>query len=220
MKAPKQGHTDASKWEAYYQSRWKRLDPMEQRLAREHVSLISLTERDVNLRFEILSRRNVLPREFRVFFSRCESIIGVRKDQRPVFGDEHVLEVLIPTRFPVEAPLCYVRSPIWHPNIQCQPGPFQGRICGNNDRFGSLFSLDQLILRVRSILSYKVYHAEHSYPYPEDPMVAKWVRLYGEPAGIVAKGKGILPRESWKLNQGTKAPVKKRIGQIIVHKKA
>jgi hypothetical protein len=48
---------------------------------------------------------------------------------------------------------------------------------------GVLASLKDLILRVERYLKYQLYHAQNTYPYPEDQNVAEWVREEGEPNG-------------------------------------
>lgn len=46
-----------------------------------------------------------------------------------------------------------------------------------------LASLKDLVLRVERYLKYQLYHAQNTYPYPEDQNVAEWVREEGEPNG-------------------------------------
>lgn len=48
---------------------------------------------------------------------------------------------------------------------------------------GVLASLKDLVLRVERYLKYQLYHAQNTYPYPEDQNVAEWVREEGEPNG-------------------------------------
>ena len=44
-------------------------------------------------------------------------------------------------------------------------------------------SLKDLVIRVEHYLKYQLYHAQNTYPYPEDQNVAEWVREEGEPNG-------------------------------------
>jgi len=46
-----------------------------------------------------------------------------------------------------------------------------------------LASIKDLVLRVEQYLKYQLYHAENTYPYPEDRNVAEWVIEEGEPNG-------------------------------------
>ena len=48
---------------------------------------------------------------------------------------------------------------------------------------GVLASLKDLVLRVERYLKYQLYHAQNTYPYPEDQNVAEWVREEAEPNG-------------------------------------
>ena len=50
---------------------------------------------------------------------------------------------------------------------------------------GVLASIKDLVLRVERYLKYQMYHAQNTYPYPEDQSVAEWVREEGEPNGWV-----------------------------------
>ena len=79
-----------------------------------------------------------------------------------------------------------MKSDLWHPNIKWD-GKFKGRICGNTKEYGKGYDLVQLVYRIGEILQYKNYHAENTPPFPEDSMVAKWVKEYAEPNKIVDK---------------------------------
>ena len=48
---------------------------------------------------------------------------------------------------------------------------------------GVLASLKDLVVRVEQYLKYQLYHAQNTYPYPEDQNVAEWVREEAEPNG-------------------------------------
>jgi hypothetical protein len=48
---------------------------------------------------------------------------------------------------------------------------------------GVMASLKSLVLRVEQYLKYQDYHAQNTYPYPEDQNVAEWVREEAEPNG-------------------------------------
>ena len=60
---------------------------------------------------------------------------------------------------------------------------------------GVLASIKDLVLRVERYLKYQMYHAQNTYPYPEDQGVAEWVREEGEPNGWVkfAQDKPVPP---------------------------
>lgn len=183
---------DYQGWKAYYEDLGKHLDPMEQRLAQEHLLVAALCEEQEGFSYKLTNPSDLPPRDFRVTFNGLRSIVSVDHDMLPVFGDTHILEIHLGTSYPVDAPICYMASEIWHPNIQADEGPYQGRICGNTEGFGAFFSLDQLILRIVGMLKYENYHADLTFPYPEDENVARWVREYAEPLGIIKPGIGLI----------------------------
>jgi hypothetical protein len=193
---------DSEGIEAYYQGIERQLDPMDRRLAREHVLVHALCHSRSGITYRLPFPGKLPPRDYRITFTGLSSILRVDSDQLPIFGDTHVLEIHLPAGFPAESPICYMASEIWHPNIQSDEGPYQGRICGNTEGFGAFFSVDDLILRIESMLRYEIYHAELRFPYPEDETVARWVREYGEPLGIVRHGRGLIADgampENWK----------------------
>lgn len=195
-------HFDEAGIAAYYEKVGKQLDPMDQRLAREHVLVDELCAHHAGIQYKLPFPEKLPPRDYRITFTALESIVAVDSDMLPIFGDTHVMEIHLPAGYPAEAPICYMVSPIWHPNIQADEGPYQGRICGNTEGFGSHFSLDDLILRIEQMLKYEIYHAELRFPYPEDENVARWIREYAEPLGIVSPGRGLIPHgampENWR----------------------
>ena len=168
-------------------------DPLQQRLAYEHVRVDSLCGDHEDISYKLLDPERLPPLDYRITFQDLKSIIGIDQDQFPVYGYTHVLEIRLTHGFPLEPPVCYMCTPTWHPNIQSEEGPFQGRICGNTEAFGSFYSLDELILRIRSMLSFENYHAEMSDPFPEDEDVARWVREVAEPLGMFAPEVGLTP---------------------------
>lgn len=173
-----------------YERNGAEFDPLERRLAHEHLQVDALCASDPEVSYS-LPEAELPPRAYRIAFHGVKSIVGLDAEMLPIFGTEHVLEIRLGPGYPVEAPLCYMVSPVWHPNIQSEPGPFQGRICGNTEGFGAFYALEELILRIKAILKYEMYHAQLRLPYPEDENVARWVREYAEPLGIVSPGIGI-----------------------------
>lgn len=184
-------HWDQQGWRLYYEKSGSRYDPLERRFMHEHLQVASLCEQDTDISYKLVQAETLPPRDYRIVFRNLRSIVSIDHEQLPVFGMDHVLEIHLPAGYPLETPIAYMVTPIWHPNIQSEPGPYQGRICGNTEGFGAFYSLDQLILRIKSMLLYESYHAEVRFPYPEDEHVARWVREYGEPLGILKAGVGI-----------------------------
>ena len=109
----------------------------------------------------IIRRKNSigLPTEFEIWY-RCKSIVGVEETEpprKPIFGDLHKMSVVLPNNYP----------------------------SADGNEMGVLASIKDLVLRVERYLKYQMYHAQNTYPYPEDQGVAEWVREEGEPNGWV-----------------------------------
>jgi len=138
----------------------------------------------------IIRRKNAvgLPTEFEIWY-RCKSIVGVEETEpprKPIFGDLHKMSVVLPNNYPSADgnPVFTFITDIWHPNIR-HSGSFKGHVCLTIKEMGVLASIKDLVLRVERYLKYQMYHAQNTYPYPEDQGVAEWVREEGEPNGWV-----------------------------------
>ena len=96
------------------------------------------------------------------------------------------MSVVLPNNYPSADgnPIFTFISDIWHPNIR-NSGSFKGHVCLTIKEMGVLASIKDLVLRVERYLKYQMYHAQNTYPYPEDQGVAEWVREEGEPNGWV-----------------------------------
>lgn len=184
---------DSRRLSSFYLEKRSSYDPLQQRLAHEHVQVDNLCAEHDDISYKLLDPHRLPPFEYRVTFQNLKSIIGIDDRQFPVYGHTHVLELKLTPGFPLTPPVCYMCTPTWHPNIQSEAGPFQGRICGNTEAFGAFYSLDELILRVRSMLAYENYHATMTDPFPEDEDVARWVREIGEPLGMFKMELGLTP---------------------------
>lgn len=112
----------------------------------------------------------------------------------PLMADHFELLVTIPDNYPcVDAPPRYCFTPQgadgrdvampWHPNIRYF-GMMAGRVCLNMP--DTYASIAHAVLRIARYLTYSVYHAEATPPYPEDLTVARWVRSQAEPRGWLA----------------------------------
>jgi len=155
------------------------------RWADEHVLMWELAQNSDVISWEVKETDTKLniPKVYTVEY-RIRSIIGIDENQDPIYSDHHILELGIPTAYPLHPCTLYMQTNAWHPNIQ-SGGQYKGRVCGNVKDFGLNYSLPELVLRVGEILQYKNYLAEFIPPYPEDVEVAKWVREVAEPRGIV-----------------------------------
>lgn len=136
----------------------------------------------------IIRKKNIigLPIEYEIWY-RCKSIIGVKDTgvpREPIFGYLHKMSIQLPLSYPSAdgSPIFTFRTDIWHPNIRYS-GSFKGHVCLTIKEMGVLASLKDLVLRVERYLKYQLYHAQNTYPYPEDQNVAEWVREEAEPNG-------------------------------------
>ena len=136
----------------------------------------------------IIRKKNIigLPTEYEIWY-RVKSIVGVQDTgvpREPIFGYLHKMSIILPNNYPSADgnPIFTFRSDIWHPNIR-HSGSFKGHVCLTIKEMGVLASLKDLVLRVERYLMYQLYHAQNTYPYPEDQNVAEWVREEGEPNG-------------------------------------
>jgi hypothetical protein len=132
-----------------------------------------------------------LPTEYEIWY-RVKSIVGVKGNtipREPIFGYLHKMSIVLPNNYPSADgnPIFTFRTDIWHPNIRYS-GSFKGHVCLTIKEMGVLASLKDLVLRVEQYLKYQLYHAQNTYPYPEDQNVAEWVREEGEPNGWVRFG--------------------------------
>lgn len=160
--------------------------------AKEHAEMWDLQYNSDVISYEVLSTVSHLeiPSTYLVTY-KLNSIVGLQADLKPTFGREHKLEITLPTRYPLEPARIFMKSDVWHPNIQ-STGRFKGKICGNVDGFGVDYTIRQLVLRVGEMLQFKNYLADFRPPYPEDPEAARWVKEVAEPQGIVNRSKGIF----------------------------
>ena len=161
---------------------WKELDSLCDKRRRE-----SANSRQPSLSY-IIRRKNAmgLPTEFEIWY-RVKSIIGVEDTEpprKPIFGNLHKMSVVLPNNYPSADgnPVFTFITDIWHPNIR-NSGSFKGHVCLTIKEMGVLASIKDLVLRVERYLKYQMYHAQNTYPYPEDQGVAEWVREEGEPNG-------------------------------------
>lgn len=149
----------------------------------------------------IIRRKNVLgiPTEYEIWY-RCKSIVGVkdtRVPREPIFGFLHKMRIILPNAYPAADgnPEFKFITDVWHPNIRFS-GSFKGRVCLTIKEMGVLASLKVLVLRVEQYLKYQLYHAQNTYPYPEDQNVAEWVREEAEPNEWTRFGQDMKPAMS------------------------
>lgn len=171
---------------------------------------------------------NGLPIEFEIWY-RVKSIVGVKDmpaPREPIFGYLHKMSIVLPNNYPSADgnPIFTFRTDVWHPNIRYS-GSFKGHVCLTIKEMGVLASLKDLVLRVERYLKYQLYHAQNTYPYPEDQTVAEWVREEGEPNGWTRFGQDMpeedqpkplaRPTSSSVTNEVVNAEIKKPIKKSL-----
>lgn len=136
----------------------------------------------------IIRKKNAmgLPVEYEIWY-RVKSIVGVEgttPPRKPIFRHLHKMSIVLPNNYPSADgnPIFTFRTDVWHPNIRYS-GSFKGHVCLTIKEMGVLASIKDLVLRVERYLKYQLYHAQNTYPYPEDQNVAEWVREEAEPNG-------------------------------------
>jgi ubiquitin-protein ligase len=78
-------------------------------------------------------------------------------------GDQHEVEVFLPTDYPRRPPFCRMLTPVFHPNIDPQ------KIC-IGDHWSAGQSLVQLVLRIAEMLCYQSYNLKS----PLNAKAAAW----------------------------------------------
>lgn len=172
-----------------FKSDFFRKNPLYKRLAKDHLSLAEFEHE--NIEWEVANTRSPkkIPCEYLIHYN-MKTIVGINDDSTPIYGDRHTVNIKFPPNYPIESPLLYMTTKVWHPNIKSE-GRYAGRICGNTKGFGMSFDLTMLMMRIAEILEYKNYHATHTPPFPEDAKVADWITSYAEPNKIVSKKDGL-----------------------------
>lgn len=161
---------------------WKELDSLCSKRKAE-----SDNPREPSISYIIRKKNAIgLPTEYEIWY-RVKSIIGVEgtsTPRKPIFGNLHKMSIVLPNNYPSADgnPIFTFRTDVWHPNIRYS-GTFKGHVCLTIKEMGVMASIKDLVLRVERYLKYQLYHAQNTYPYPEDQNVAEWVREEAEPNG-------------------------------------
>lgn len=194
------------------------LSPRGKKLLKEWKKIDDLCEHSEVIKYIVRKRNHEgLPIEYEIIY-HVKSIVGVEEPReealtvsgektvknvrKPVFGYEHRLSIALPNNYPSAFggnPEFKMVTDTWHPNIRAT-GKFKGRICLNDKDLGVAIGLDQRILRVGKYLQYQTYWATDSYPWPEDQVVAEWIREEAEPAGWVNVQEGVYIDQSRLFN--------------------
>lgn len=162
-------------------------DPRQKRLEDERQRLLRLNEESDYVRVkELDALEGSAPDHYLVIFL-CRGIVGVDSSQTPIYDDRHEVEMYCDMDFPSKPPRLRWLTPSWHPNIDHKTGG----VCINEPEWLGGMRIDDLCRMMFEMVQYKNYHVIHEPPYPLDQTVAKWVRDYAAPNGIVDKDRGI-----------------------------
>jgi len=130
--------------------------------------------------------KSKLPEKYEIIFN-VKSIVGVKtKDEKgleePIFGNKHKLTIDLPENFGGTGgfPAFKFITDVWHPNVKFF-GDFKGRVCLTYADCPPTTPLVDYVDRAIDYLTYDDYFAKDEYPWPEDPIVAEWVRKQAEP---------------------------------------
>ncbi len=171
-------------------------DPWLARLQKDYEAIRDYCEDSDFVSYSASLLKEGLPPDRYLIKYNVKSIVSIDQNKLPVFGSEHFVLINLPHNYPmVSGPECKMASDIWHPNIR-HDGPFKGRICINAKALGSWLTLDMLVQHIGEMLQFKNYHADNIQPFPEDPIVANWVKEIGEPKGFMNNALGISVDQS------------------------
>jgi len=157
------------------------------------------------------TNRDELPDEYEIVYN-IKSITGVeqvrdyrlkengqevvKQLRRPVYGNEHKMQIRIPPDYPnavTGKPTFKMITDVWHPNIRYF-GDLKGRICLNESNLDAGNTLADRVMDVAFYLKFERYFAINEPPFPEDEDVALWVREEAEPNKWLAPD-GSLPTD-------------------------
>lgn len=171
-------------------ARERAFDPRQARLKKERLALEQLNAESDHVRVTPVDLvEGSEPERYRVAFS-CRGISGIDASRDPIYSDYHEVLIVCDDFFPSDVPKLRWETPIWHPNIQhLEP---KG-VCVNKPEWLGGMGLVDLVRQMFEMVQYKNYHADaDTRPFPFDLDVAKWVREYAEPSGIVDKSRNIF----------------------------
>ncbi|MDR1672982.1 MAG: hypothetical protein LBS09_05935 [Bacteroidales bacterium] len=132
--------------------------------------------------------KSKLPEKYEIIFN-LKTIVGVNPKneqglETPIFGNKHRMTIELPELYPrVDGlPIFKFITDVWHPNIKFfGDDKIKGRVCLTFADCPLTTSLATYVGRIIDYLTYDDYFAEDRYPWPEDVLVAEWIRTQAEP---------------------------------------
>lgn len=136
--------------------------PRLRRLAADHERVRSLFSQHPYIR--LVSAEGEPPERY-LFELRVKGLVPVGPEADGAFREDalHRMEVYLPLDYPRRPPLCRMRSPVFHPNIDPQ------KVC-IGDHWSAGQSLAQLVVRVAEMVCYQSYNVKS----PLNARAAAW----------------------------------------------
>lgn len=123
-------------------------------MRRLQVDYQKMKELDIRSPFvDILDTKGDPPYQYVLRLS-CKGIVRLDSNERPIYGDNHHLGILLPEEYPRERPQFRFLTPLWHPNIH-DPS---GTVCYGDEGdhgFAPSMGLDDLIVRIIQMVRYE-----------------------------------------------------------------
>ena len=153
------------------------MNPRLRRLEADHRQVIEVLERTPQI--VLLETAGTPPETYR-FRYRLNGLIAV-SEERFEMGSEFDVEIFLPLDYPRRPPVCRMRTPTFHPNINPQ------KIC-IGDHWSAGQRLIQLVIRIGEMITFQSYNVKS----PLNAAAAVWVEEH----------QASLPLESVDLNAG------------------
>ena len=107
-----------------------------------------------------------------------DGIIGIDEDERPIIGNNHIVEIVIHQDYPTSLPFIRFQTSIFHPNIYQE-----GQVCIG--WFKIPYQLDDVCIYLARMIDYQKFNIED----PANRVAAKWANNH----------KNLFPLKNWKL---------------------
>jgi ubiquitin-protein ligase len=157
------------------------------RLEEDYTALLNLA--DISRFIEVApqaTKPGWPPERYHITYT-CRGFESIDSEGVPMVSERHEVSLYLSLDYPYKAPYLRWLTPIWHPNIEHEE-PYHVCIDERKNWWGAK-ALEELVIFMGEMVQYRRYHAAWAPPYPVDVEVARWVREYAEPKGIVGPNK-------------------------------
>ena len=147
-----------------------------------------LLENDAIRMLELVQRTNTIqivksegspPLRYLIKFL-LDGIIGIDEDEKPLIGNNHIVEIVIHKDYPMSLPFIQFQTYIFHPNIYQK-----GQVCMG--WFKIPYQLDDVCIYLARMIDYQIFDTKA----PANSMAAKWADNH----------ENLFPLKSWKLSE-------------------